>query len=469
MTPRDGLWSDQYGPQKIRADEAWVIARGGPTIAVIDTGVDYNHPDLFGKVILGPDFANNDLDPMDDVGHGTHVAGIAAAKANNGNIALGIAGIAWDSPILAIKVFNAGSHVGVGEALAAAAGIFFAANKGVRVMNLSLGGYSLAWQLLTCPAVQYARFVREVVVVTSAGNENTSAPHYPASCAGAFAVGATDASDGLQKDSNFGNYVALAAPGDKILSTVPTGTCASCDPTGYKVLSGTSMAAPHVAGAVAVLLSREPTLDATGIENRLKRTAHPLPAALQLGAGRLDLFEAVFNGSFEEGNMALWNEADVGTVWSKTQLGSILPTDGKRMAFLSTGQAGNPVSDTMTQSFQIQPDVTSFVLSFDYAFISEEYPEFVGTRFNDSMTITLVTPGGGTVELARETVNGSAFTPISGINFPGGDNTVGWTNWKHVSTTVPVTSGPGTYRVFITDAGDNIYDSAVLVDNIRFK
>jgi hypothetical protein len=139
------------------------------------------------------------------------------------------------------------------------------------------------------------------------------------------------------------------------------------------------------------------------------------------------------------------------------------------MGFLSSGPSGDQTSGTMTQSFTIQPGVTSFPITFDYAFVTEEWPEFVGTQFNDSMTITMITPSGATVTLANETVNGSAFTAVTGINFPGGDNTTGWTGWKTKTITVPVTAGPGTYRVFVTDAGDDIYDSAVIIDKIRFK
>jgi hypothetical protein len=449
---------------KIRADEAWVIARGGTTIAIIDTGVDYTHPDLSGKVILGPDFANGDADPFDDFGHGTHVAGIAAAKSNNG---VGVAGIAWNSPILAIKALKASGGVGAGVALSVAQSIVYAANRGVRVMNLSLGWPTLSWQLITCPAVAYARFVRGAVVVTAAGNNSNSTPLYPAGCSGAFAVGSTDSADGRSSFSNFGSYVSIAAPGTGILSTVPTSGCSLCSPTGYKVLQGTSMAAPHVAGAVAVLLSRQPSLSASQVEDRFRRTALPLAPALQLGAGRIDLFEAVFDGSFEDNLMSLWTR--LGTVSSIPNLGPLVPRDRKRMGFLSSGPSGDQTSGTMTQSFTIQPGVTSFPITFDYAFVTEEWPEFVGTQFNDSMTITMITPSGATVTLANETVNGSAFTAVTGINFPGGDNTTGWTGWKTKTITVPVTAGPGTYRVFVTDAGDDIYDSAVIIDKIRFK
>lgn len=461
VTPNDPRWGSQYGPAKIRADEAWVIARGSTTIAVIDTGVDYNHPDLSGKVVLGYDYANGDTDPFDDGGHGTHVAGTAAAKSNNG---VGVTGVAWNSPILAVKALKGvGGGVGAGVALSVAQSIVYAANRGVRVMNLSLGWPTLSWQVITCPAVAYARFARGAVVVTAAGNNSNSTPLYPAGCSGAFAVGSTTSTDGRSTFSNFGSYVQIAAPGTGILSTYPT----ALDATGYRTLSGTSMAAPHVAGAVAVMFSRRPTLSAAQVEGQLKRTAFPLAAALGLGAGRLDLFEAVFDGSFEDNLMSLWTR--VGTASSIPNLGPLQPRDRKRMGFLSSGPAGDQVAGSLTQTFTVQPGVTSFPLSFEYAFVTEEWPEFVGTQFNDSMTVTLVTPSGGTVTLASETVNGSAFTAVGGINFPGGDSTTGWTGWKTKTVTVPTSAGPGTYRIFVTDAGDDIYDSAIVIDKIRFK
>ena len=101
--------------------------------------------------------------------------------------------------------------------------------------------------------------------------------------------------------------------------------------------------------------------------------------------------------------------------------------------------------------------------------MTEEYPEWVGTIYDDAVTITLMTPSGSIHTLAVERVNSSSFTPIGGIDFPGGDNTVGWTGWKTAHKDIPVTEGSGTYKIFIRDAGDDIYDSAILIDNIKFK
>jgi hypothetical protein len=228
------------------------------------------------------------------------------------------------------------------------------------------------------------------------------------------------------------------------------------------------MASPLVAGAAAVVLSRAPGLSAVQVVERLKKTAKPLPSGLQLGAGRLDLFEAVFGGGFEDPDLPSWTRT--GTAASIAALGPLAPQDGsKRMLFVSTGPAGDQVSGQVSQSFTVQPGVTSIPIRFRYTFVSEEYPEFVGTVFNDALRITLLAPNGTQTVLASVSVNSAAFAPISGINFPGGDSTVGWTGWSNVFVTVPVTAGPGTYRIFVTDAGDDIYDTATLVDGIAFK
>jgi len=459
VTPSDPRFSTQSGIKKIRSDEAWTIARGAVTIAVVDTGVDYNHPDLLGKVIKGKDFANGDNDPMDDHGHGTHVAGIAAANTDNG---VGVSGVSWNSKILAVKVLKAS---GGGTSLAVAQGIVYAANKGARVINLSVGG--AGGQFIKCLAVSYARFIKGSLVVAAAGNNGNSTRFYPAACPGAIAVGNTTLADGRNGSSNFGSWVDLAAPGTSIMSTLPSSSCTLCSPSGYGRLTGTSMASPMVAGAAAVVLSRTPGLSSSQVEQRLERTAKMLPAGLQLGAGRIDLMEAVFNGSFEEGNLALWTK--VGTASSLSALGPITPRHRKRMGYVSTGPAGAQVSGSLSQSFLVQPGVTSFPLSFCYTFVSEEYPEFVGTQFNDKLTITLQPPFGPLVTLASESINGAAFSAIGGINFPGGDTTVGWTGWKPVSVTVPAVFGVGTYKIFVSDAGDSVFDTVTLIDQIRFK
>lgn len=456
VVPNDPKYSSQWALEKVRADEAWVVARGSATVAVVDTGVDYNHEDLSGKIIKGKDVADNDNDPMDggtNKSHGTHVAGIIAASVNNGK---GIAGISWGSKILAVKIYK--DSGGGASHTTLAAGIKYAADQGVKIINYSNGGSDSSTKH---DAVKYATN-KGVLFVAAAGNSGSSTKEYPGGYAEAFTVGNTTSTDSRSSSSNYGSWVNIAAPGSGILSTVPDNK--------YANKSGTSMATPYVAGAAAGVWSRHPSWTAVKVRERLERTTKPLPG-LQLGAGRIDLFEAVFNGSFEIGDLSEWTKT--GTASSLTSLGPLVPQDRNghknRMGYVSTGPAGDFVSSTLSQDFTIQSGVSSIPVSFDYNFVTEEYPEWVGTIYDDKLIITLKTPSGNTIELARETINTSSFIPVSGIDFPGGDNTVGMTGWKAVTVNVPVTEGPGTYKIFISDAGDDIYDSVVLIDNIRFK
>ena len=248
----DLLLSQQWGYYDIDAN--WINApttTAGVMVAVIDTGVDYNHPDLVGKVTKGYDFVNGDADPMDDMGHGTHVAGIIAAKANNNNY--GIAGVSWNAKILAIKAL---SSSGYGDAYDIALAIRAAANNSsVKVINMSLGGPDDSQ--VERDAVQYAVVTKGKLLVASAGNSGTTDYNYPAAYSVDFpgrvlAVAAHGPDHCKASFSNYGPWVSISAPGTDILSTVPISVPGIWSGTGFYSLNGTSMAAPHVAGAAAL-------------------------------------------------------------------------------------------------------------------------------------------------------------------------------------------------------------------------
>lgn len=249
----DPLLGYQWGYYDIAAN--WIPPQAAqPIIAVIDTGVDYTHPDLLGKVIKGYDFVNADADPMDDNGHGTHVAGIAAANSNNG---LGIAGVAWNAKILAIKVLNS---QGWGTVFDVVSGIVYGADyPGVKVINMSLGGgYSSLEEL----AVEYAVKTKGKLLIAAAGNDNSNTKVYPAGFSTDFpnkviAVAAHDDDQCKAYFSNYGTWVSITAPGDWILSTTPIGGVTNFK-IGFAMLSGTSMASPFVAGAAAVAWALNP-------------------------------------------------------------------------------------------------------------------------------------------------------------------------------------------------------------------
>jgi thermitase len=239
--PNDPSYSKQWGLKKVGAATAWDVTEGSSSVkvAIVDTGVEYTHPDLAGKVIKGGDYVDNDKDPMDENGHGTHCAGIAAAVTNNGK---GIAGMAPKVSIYAVRVLDAN---GSGTLDAVAKGIKDAADHGAKVISLSLGAPQGAQTLKD--AINYA-YSKGAVVVAAAGNESLPFPSYPAYYSKAIAVAATDRNDKRASFSNFGGWVDVAAPGVDIYSTFLGG--------GYKSLSGTSMATPMVAGLAGLLASQ---------------------------------------------------------------------------------------------------------------------------------------------------------------------------------------------------------------------
>ncbi len=313
VTPTDPGWGNQWGPRQIEAPAAWAVVTGTPgvIVAVVDSGLKLDHEDLAaqrwtnageipgnfvdddgnGKIddVNGWHFfhryttsgfvPDEDANVQDDYGHGTHVAGIVAAAANNG---VGITGIAPGARVMPVKVLD---QYGTGWYSDIAAGIVYAADNGARVINLSLGGTPDSQTLRE--AVDYARS-RGALVVAATGNSG-GAVLYPAAYDPVLAVAATDANDQRASFSNFGPQVDLAAPGVDIYSTWPW-------VTGYFTKSGTSMAAPHVSGAAALIWSYQPNLPATAVANALERTAVDLGETgwdAYTGWGRLDLYRAV--------------------------------------------------------------------------------------------------------------------------------------------------------------------------------
>jgi len=282
-TPNDSYFSIQWGLTKINMEAAWDATTGDSNliIADIDTGVDYNHEDLSGKILLGPDYSNDDSDPMDDNGHGTHIAGIIGAITNNSK---GVAGIDWNAKILAIKVLNASGNGSIPDVVQ---GIKYAADNNASVINLSLGDYVNSPDLED--GIDYA-VAKGCVIIGAAGNENKSSQLYPAAYSNVLAVAATDQNDkrsvwNASEASNYGSWVDISAPGTRIYSTWLNDT--------YEYSSGTSMACPIVSGVAALLLSVHPTWTYTDVFNRLKTTALDIDALNPgyenlLGSGRLD-------------------------------------------------------------------------------------------------------------------------------------------------------------------------------------
>ena len=260
----------------VKAREGWdeTIGSEEVVIAILDTGVDFNHPDLDDKLLSnGYDFVNDDADPTDDHGHGTIVAGIAGAETNN---AEGIAGVAWNCLLLPIKIADSSGDIAIATEIA---GINYAVEQGAHVINLSLGG--IVSDAFEQAAIVYA-YEHDIVVVAAAGNDG-GATEYPAAYDECLAVAATDendervtflntATDLFPWESNFGPEIDVAAPGNWVASLYPTDLTDPGDPP-YVIGSGTSASTPHVAGLAALIKSIKPELSAEDIMNVIRYTA----------------------------------------------------------------------------------------------------------------------------------------------------------------------------------------------------
>ncbi|MFE9648934.1 S8 family serine peptidase [Streptomyces sp. NPDC006365] len=303
-----------WGIVRTKCPDAWKRSVGerGVTVAVVDTGVHLSHPDLSPALIdgkdlvdLGPqptappgwvfegDFMGLDSSPQDEVGHGTHVAGVICCRPNE---SAGVAGMTWTCTLRPVRVLArirnriTNRVSGVGSAADIAAGIRWAVDQGVRVINLSLGGYRAT--SVERRAIEYA-INHDVAVIAAMGNDNTSTPSYPAAFPGVIAVGATTEDDQKAAFSNVGPHISVCAPGVDIMSTYWGDRL-------YASLDGTSMASPHVAGLAALVLSRNPGLTASSMSQVIRDTARPLlgnPSGTvpnhQYGSGIIDAQAAV--------------------------------------------------------------------------------------------------------------------------------------------------------------------------------
>ena len=324
-TPDDPSYRQLYGLDNtgqtggtpgadIDAARAWDVTTGSraTVVGVVDTGIDWTHPDLAPNVWTNPgeiagngidddangfvddvhgfDFVNRDGDPMDDHGHGSHVSGTIGAAGNNG---VGVVGVNWDVSLMGLKFLDdtgSGSNAAAIEAINYATMMRSRYGVNVRVLNNSWGGGGFDPGLLDAINASGAAGILFVAAAGNAGADADRAPGYPAAydAPNVVSVAATDHRDALAGFSNYGAAsVDLAAPGVAILSTVPGG--------GYATFSGTSMATPHVAGAAALALSVDPGLGVAGLKSLLLATVDPLPslAGKTVTGGRLNADRAV--------------------------------------------------------------------------------------------------------------------------------------------------------------------------------
>ncbi|MCF8240249.1 MAG: S8 family serine peptidase [Melioribacteraceae bacterium] len=330
--PNDSLYSEQWYISTVQADKAFEISSGSTdnVIGVIDTGIDYFHPDLINSLYInygetgldsngvdksfngidddkngyiddyrGGDFVDKswnmidstdgdyfdwDNDPFDENGHGTNIAGIIGAEQDN---LIGIAGIAPGCKILNLRAFDKN---GYGEEDDAAAAIIYAVDIGVKIINMSFG--DAVYSHLLEDVIDYAH-QNGVVLIGSAGNSSTDIPHYPSGFSQVISVNSTDANDNIASFSNFGNSIDLSAPGADIITTNINNS--------YKNVSGTSISAPFVSAAAALLLSQKNYTSAE-IKQILKSTSEDIVNPgydYYSGAGRLNLYRALLSQSRE--------------------------------------------------------------------------------------------------------------------------------------------------------------------------
>ncbi len=387
--PNDPYYGDgtQWGPQKIFAPQAWDLCTGASNVvvAVIDWGVDLQHPDLQAQMwtnvdeipdngvdddgngyiddVYGWDFANDDHDPQDDYGHGTHVGGIAAAATDNG---VGIAGVAFNSSIMAVKVGD--GSTGKARYSDIAYGIMYAADNGAKVINLSLGGY--AYSSFLGGAVNYA-WDAGCVLVGAVGNNNLSDPFYPAAYENVIGVSATDQNDAKASWSNYGSHVAVAAPGVSIYSTYWNGSST------YAHMSGTSMSAPHVAGLAALLFAQDGTRSNATVRSLIESTADDLGDAgwdQYYGYGRINAYQAL-------GTVSAVIEPETG--------GSLLSADGDTTLDFPSGAVSTmtTITHTLTAAPSNSPD--NLIPANCYILEGTDAGGDPVTQFNLPYTLTL--------------------------------------------------------------------------------
>lgn len=298
VVPNDPMYPEQWSLPLMELPQAWAIEKGdrNVVIAIIDSGIDYRHDDLAPKAWINPgeipdngldddgngyvddvygwdftdapnlqaegDYLEGDNEPIDESGHGTHVAGIAGAMPDNG---IGIAGVAWECPLMAIR---AGLSLGGSSRLQdddSAAAIVYTVDNGANVINMSWGSERRSFVIQD--AIDYAH-TRGAVLVAAAGNSQKPTAIFPAAYRKVIAVASTEQNQQRFYQSNFGASIDIGAPGNVILSTQINNQ--------YRLLTGTSMASPHVAGVAALLLAKRPALTHEEVRHILISTADPV-------------------------------------------------------------------------------------------------------------------------------------------------------------------------------------------------
>jgi thermitase len=434
-TPNDPSYNSQWGPQKAQADAAWSIynPQGKVVLAIVDTGIDYTHPDLSDVLyrdgagtVIGHNVQTGSSSGQDDEGHGTHCAGIAAAHVNNG---VGIAGIAGWNPavqgsdsfvkLMPVKVLDS---TGSGTDANVSSGIIWAADHGANVISLSLGGPDYSNTLND--AIQYA-WNKGCVIAAAAGNDGTSAYSYPGANTNVISVAATDSNDRLTSFSNYGSWVKVAAPGLNIYSTFLGG--------GYQTLSGTSMATPHVAGEAALLMAQNRQLTNSQISSLITGNVDTVGAysTHTLGtAGRINVYRALQQAGGNSSNIGSltfnWYSTYGGdTITATASLAAAAPAGGTTLQVSSgnSSVAGVPTQVSVaagSTSVTFSVKTTAVVSEVDVSITVGTGSASVSKTLRvlpavpDSITFNPWEVRGGNGATATLTLNGVA--PVGGVS-----------------------------------------------------
>ncbi|MFX0104200.1 MAG: S8 family serine peptidase [Candidatus Hodarchaeota archaeon] len=478
FVPNDEYYaSDQWSLPLIGMESAWDYELGSHDIlvAVVDTGIDYTHPDLSENYLaLGYDWVNDDDDPMDDHYHGTHCAGTIAALINNTE---GVAGMANVS-IFAEKSFNSG---GSGAHSDSRLALMHAVDMGANIISCSWGGST--YSLTIKEAIDYA-LNNSVMVVAAAGNGNSDTPHYPAAYPGVIAVCATDENDNRAYFSNYGDWVDISAPGIDILSTVPY----YLKGTYYSFASGTSMATPHVAGLAALLKSAFPANNATQIEALIYESAIDLwePGFdIYYGYGRIDatnifgpdISPPTYSNLIESADPLLLGSTEIITI-------DVSDLSGVNQVLIEFEGSNHSMSKVGVETWRYDSWTPSATGIYPYKIYMEDINS-LWSSISDSIEVKEDTEppvysnlqeSADPLELGNTEIVSISITDLSGINqvvieFEGSNHSmvgVGSNTWQY-DTWVPSFTGIYPYTIYMEDNYDHwnsVSNSIQVVDTI---
>ena len=486
-TPNDPKYSELWGMHNtgqtggtadadIDAPEAWDLATGSSSVivAVIDTGVDYNHTDLSpnmwhnpGEVagngvdddgngyiddIYGIDACNNDSDPYDDNFHGTHCAGTIGAKGNDG---FGVVGVNWDVKIMALKFLNSSGSGSTSDAVECMNYLIDQLQRGrnIVVSSNSWGGGGADQNLLD--AINTAGNLGALFIAAAGNNssDNDTTAYYPANYNSAYvvSVAATDHNDQLASFSNWGaNSVELGAPGVSIVSDSPG--------NGFRTLNGTSMATPHVSGTVGLLASIFPGDTPMERKNRILNYVEPIPAlsGKTITGGRLNLYQAVQSAPFVVAKFSVSKNGELTRVFTDESTANYCTITGWNWNF-GDGNTSTQQNPTHTYASAGFYDVTLTVTADSGASDSETQTIWAGPNQAPTADFTYSTPGGFQAAFTDQSTDPDGT--IAGWNWNFGD---GGTSTQQNPT--HQYQYPGTYAVTLTAADDEGASDSVTKD-----